>query len=64
MRESDPYIAPCAGDSSCTCREAIVIPPGTYYVLGDNRGFSDDNRFWGPIRRSWIIGMVILPQTP
>jgi signal peptidase I len=25
-------------------------------VLGDNRGASDDSRFWGPIDEDWVIG--------
>ena len=38
----------------------IVIPPGTWYVLGDNRAQSIDSRWWGPIPGAWIIGRVEL----
>ncbi|HJS96814.1 MAG TPA: S26 family signal peptidase [Solirubrobacteraceae bacterium] len=24
----------------------------------DNRTASDDSRFWGPVKRSWLIGLV------
>jgi len=27
-------------------------------MMGDNRPDSDDSRFWGPVRRSWLIGQV------
>jgi signal peptidase I len=29
-----------------------------YYLLGDNRSASDDSRFWGPVKRAWIVGLV------
>ena len=25
-------------------------------MMGDNRDYSDDSRFWGPVPRAWIIG--------
>jgi type IV secretory pathway protease TraF len=33
--------------------------PDEYYLLGDNRGVSDDSRFWGPVPSGWIIGTVV-----
>jgi len=36
------------------------LPPGEFYVLGDNRADSCDSRYWGPIRGSSIIGKVVL----
>lgn len=36
------------------------VPPGEFYVLGDNRADSCDSRYWGPIRGSSIVGKVIL----
>ena len=29
--------------------------------MGDNRGESDDSRFWGPVPTAWIIGGVTEP---
>ena len=34
----------------------VKIPPGEYYVMGDNRTDSEDSRFFGPIPRSLIVG--------
>lgn len=36
------------------------VPPGEFYVLGDNRAISCDSRYWGPIKGSSIIGKVML----
>jgi signal peptidase I len=36
------------------------VPPGEFYVLGDNRADSCDSRYWGPIRGSSIVGKAIV----
>jgi signal peptidase I len=40
------------------------IPPDEYFVMGDNRGDSQDSRFFGPIPRSLIVGRVVLRIWP
>jgi signal peptidase I len=54
----EPYIADCGGGEGCTFQRPITIPEGHYFLLGDNRGASDDSRFWGPIPLEWIEGRV------
>ena len=63
-RESDPYIAPCAGGSACNLPQTITVPPDHYFMMGDNRGASDDSRYWGPVPRKWIIGGAFATYWP
>ncbi|MBV9801377.1 MAG: signal peptidase I [Solirubrobacterales bacterium] len=62
--EHDPYIEQCGTDSSCNFREAIKIPAGDYFMMGDNRGASDDSRFWGPVPDKWVIGVAFFTYWP
>ncbi len=38
---------------------ALVVPPGHYFMLGDNSGSSQDSRYWGFVPRRSIIGKAI-----
>jgi signal peptidase I len=40
------------------------IPAGDYFMMGDHRTTSCDSRYWGPIKRSAIIGGVIMRLWP
>jgi len=63
-RESDASIAPCGEAAECTFSRPIRVPAGTYYMLGDNRGDSDDSRYWGPVPQRYIIGVVFFTYWP
>jgi len=62
--EKAPYIYQCGPGPSCTFRTPIRIPPGDYFMMGDNRGASDDSRFWGPVPDKWIIGVAFFTYWP
>jgi len=64
VRERDPYIVPCPDDADCNFPGTIVVPRGEYYMMGDNRPDSEDSRFWGPVRRNWIIGTAFFTYWP
>ena len=51
-----PFAEP--SQPECNFPTPITIPAGEWFVIGDNRGESDDSRFWGPVPTSWIVGTI------
>src|SRR5215475_8177956 len=42
----------------------IVVPPDTYFVLGDHRSLSNDSRDFGPVDASYIYGKAVFGYWP
>ena len=42
----------------------VVVPPGDYFVMGDNRNNSSDSRSWGMLPTSDVIGMAWVSYWP
>jgi signal peptidase I len=71
---SEPWLPP--GPDSCSTSlpgdahpqfnlpGPVKIPPGEYYVMGDNRTDSEDSRFFGPIPGSLIVGRAVVVVWP
>ena len=39
--------------------QLVHVPPGSFYVLGDNSAASHDSRFWGFVPKRFLIGRAM-----
>ena len=60
-RETRKNLRRCPRDAGCTFPRTITVPAGHVYVAGDNRGASDDSRFWGAVPVSQVLGRYVRP---
>jgi signal peptidase I len=57
----EPYLRPGTATTGVVRQ---VVPPGHYFVMGDNRTYSYDSRFFGPIPATSIVGTVVAQVWP
>jgi len=62
LREADPNVEPAwwLNLRSSISGGELTVPPGEYFVLGDNRNDSEDSRYWGFVPRDAIVGRPLV----
>ena len=58
VAQHESYIAACGASQECNFPTPVQIPRGEWFVMGDDRGASNDSRNWGPVPTAWIMGRI------
>lgn len=56
----EPYLE----EDATMGNQDLVLEPGCYFIMGDNRGVSYDSRALGPVYREQIVGKVVMRWFP
>ena len=60
----EPVTAPSQLPDAFSLNHPFKVPPGTYFVMGDNRTDSEDSRYFGPIPQSLVVGKMAFRVWP
>jgi signal peptidase I len=59
----EPYLPPIYGPANPAAR-VWKVGSNQYFVMGDNRQYSDDSRSWGMVPRNFIVGKAVMVYWP
>ncbi len=63
-RNGQTHLEPYVANPDSVSLPPRVLAKDEYFVMGDNRGYSNDSRDWGPVPDKNIIGRVWLVYWP
>jgi signal peptidase I len=59
---AEDYVPQAYGDERSY--PEVIVPPESYFVLGDHRSLSNDSRDFGPVDASYIYGKAVFGYWP
>jgi len=63
VRLNEPYLPLIKGPANPIAK-VWKVEPNQYFVMGDNRQYSDDSRSWGLVPKNFIVGKAVMVYWP
>lgn len=64
LMEEDAWLVAFSNRASLQRREPVEVPAGALFLAADRRDLALDSRWWGPVPRALIRGVVLLRLGP